>query len=316
MSEDKIFNESDISQSNTDSAPETEQSESVGLNEDNITGDNDISDLEAAERVDEILEYYKDIPFDESQQNESDIFDEDVETSMLDKFKNRFFPKKDTPAISKQLSVDEDIHESSYGVPDKAKPVITYAITAAICAVIIGGSFFIAYTVPKDNDALNAAADVFRNTDDYKSVKNEFDTLSTEVDQLRQTISEKKENVDKVTDYENTRAELREMIKNKQEELDQLNTQNNDLQTQIDSLNTGITVKSGGVKELSPGKYTVGSEIAPGKYSVVGTGKLVIASSESVNKFNEILTATPVEITLESGDKLTLESNVKFTFIN
>lgn len=316
MSEDKIFNESDISQPDTDAAAETEKSESAVPDTENITADNDISDLEAAERVDEILKYYKDIPFDESKSDETDIFDEDVEMSVFDKFKNRLFPKKDTPAISKQLSADEYVHESSYGIPDKAKPVITYAVTAAVCAVIIGGAFFIAYTVPKNDDALNAAADVLRNADDYKSVKSEFDSLSAEVDELRQTVSEKEENVEKVTDYENTRAELREMIKSKQEELNQLNTQNNDLQTQIDNLNTGITEKSGGVKELSPGKYTVGSEIAPGKYSVVGTGKLVIASSESVNKFNEILTATPVEITLESGDKLTLESNVKFTFIN
>lgn len=275
----------------------------------------EISELAAAEQVEEILNYYKDIPYTEADEDEnSDIVDETVDGGILSKLKHRFSDRR--KAGIKADSKDEEIHESSYGIPDKVKPVITYCITAAVCALIIGGAFFAAFIVPKDDGALNAAADELRSAEDYRSIKDEFDSLSAEVDELRTDVETKKENVEKITDYENTRAELRDAIKSKQAELDELNTANAQKQAEIDSLNTGITEKAGGVKELSPGKYTVGSEIAPGKYSVVGTGKMVVSSSDSVNKFNKILTSAPVEITLETGDKITLEASVKFTFIN
>lgn len=275
----------------------------------------EISELEAAEQVDAILNYYKDIPYNETDTDDNnDIIDETVGENILSKLKRRLSDRR--RAGIKAAAKDEEIHESSYGIPDTAKPFITYCITAAVCALIIGGAFFAAYIVPKDDDALNAAADELRQAEDYKTIKDEFDSLSTEVDTLRTDVETKKENIEKIADYENTRAELREAIKNKQAELDELNTSNAQKQAEINSLNTGITEKSGGVKELSPGKYTVGSEIAPGKYSVVGTGKMVISSSDSVNKFNKVLTSTPVEITLETGDKITIDASVKFTFIN
>lgn len=282
---------------------------------DNVLPD-EMSELEAAEQVEEILNYYKDIPYTESDEDEnSDIVDETVDGGILSKLKHRLSVRRRS-GVKAAYSKDEEIHESSYGIPDKAKPIITYCITGAVCVLIIGGAFFAAYISPKDDDALNIAADGLRQADDYKTIKEEFDNLSAEVDALRTDVETKKEDIEKIADYENTRAELREAIKNKQAELDELNTANAQKQAEIDSLNTGITEKSGGVKELSPGKYTVGSEIAPGKYSVVGTGKMVVSSSDSVNKFNKVLTSTPVEITLETGDKITLEASVKFTFIN
>ncbi|MGN0163849.1 MAG: hypothetical protein ACI4EA_09790, partial [Candidatus Ornithomonoglobus sp.] len=95
--------------------------------------------------------------------------------------------------------------------------------------------------------------------------------------------------------------------------INKLNDEKKDKQSKLDEINAGISGKNGTAITLTPGVYTVGTNLQVGKYSVTGSGKFQVASSDGVSKANETLGDTPYTITLEKGDKVSIGASTKFT---
>ena len=208
---------------------------------------------------------------------------------------------------------DEEIHDSSYGLNRQGRAVLMYVFTALICAAIIAGSYALAIVLPSNKTATEEFAATLRDDEAYASVKDEFSRLTAEVKALSETVSEKEDQVNALSDPENTKAELRSKISKKTEELKKLNDAISSKSEKIAQINAGITAASGVTLSLSPGRYTVGRDIAPGLYHITGYGSFAAASSSGQSKYNLTLGSTPYEIELSSGDKLKLDCTVKFT---
>lgn len=284
--------------------------------EDNVSSENNIEnelfDIEEAlnnEKLDDIVDYYKDIPYEEPDDEENDISDDETPAQKI----TGFFKRKNISNVSEN---PDSIHDSGSSFSPKTKLIISYTLSGVVSIAIIAGAFLCAMYMPKNEDALNAEADKLRADKSYTSLVSEYDGLNSEVTELRETADEKKKLAEGIDEYENTRASLRSQIEEKKSQLSDLNSQNDNLQTQIDNLNTQIQNKAGSIVTLSAGRYTVGTDIAPGTYSVTGTEKFSVASSDGKSKYNEKLGTESKEVTLESGDKIKLDGTTKFSPLN
>ncbi|MGN0181827.1 MAG: hypothetical protein ACI4DP_05370 [Candidatus Ornithomonoglobus sp.] len=209
---------------------------------------------------------------------------------------------------------DEEVHEDAFGITLRERNVLAYIITAFIAAAIIAGSFTLAIYLPGDSDLINSrAGDLLKSDEEYSSLLANKESLEYEVNTLQAESDEKKTQVDNLNDYDNTMAELDMKIKENREEINILKSEMNEKQAQLDGLNAAISGKNGTQITLTPGVYTVGTNLQVGKYSVTGSGKFQVASSDGVSKVNEILGTSPYTITLEQGDKVSIGSSTKFT---
>lgn len=274
--------------------------------------ENIISDFDSVERANEIVEYYKNIPFEEDA--ETTDLELTEKCTLLDKIKRCLNIKHDLIDINS--ADDEAVYESSYGTSTKQKSMLRYILVVFVCVSIIGFSFFTAIKMPKQSSVLNAKIEQLKNNDEYISLKKDYDDNKAEIDELRKSVSEKEEFLKQISDYENTKASLRESLELKKSELNELNTQITSKQAEIDSIKSTIDQNSSSIITLSPGRYKVGENIAAGVYSVTGAGKLAVSTKDNNNKVNQILGSSAIEITLDDGDNIKLETTAKFTSIN
>lgn len=268
----------------------------------------DSSELDRNVEIDKIVEFYK------------------------DKLPNNDLPEKDTPddiaktsratALLTKLrftscSRSEDgIETETIGMSELSRFVIQCVITAVVCAAIIVGSVVLAYYLPGNAELLEQRITELRNDDDYQSLKSRHDSLANEIDELKIANEDKQATLDGITDVDNTKAELRQAISEKATQLNDLNQQIASKQAEIQRLDESISSKAAPETVYSPGKYTVGTNIAVGKYYVTGTGKFMVASSDGKSKVNTTLTSAPIEVALEQNDIVKFDSKVKFTSAN
>lgn len=266
--------------------------------------------------VEQIIEFYKDKPFDETGEEISEIETEDngVKVKLRKKFDGlvgRFVKKSSVETNSENDG--EELHDSSYGMDKRSRMILTYVITAVICGVIIGGAFLLSSILPGDEEETAKYADELRAKEDYTTLKSDYDELKTATDELRASVETKKEQSENIDDYENTQAELRSQVDSKKKELDSVNTQIAEKQSSLNSINDQIAAKSDNITTLPPGRYVVGTDIAAGKYTVTGTGAFAVAAEDKTSKYNMTLGSSPVDVTLNHGDKLKFDGTVKFT---
>lgn len=254
--------------------------------------------------IDKIIDFYKDIePAAEDEKSTEPT--ETPKKSVLDKFfkNNR---KKENSEIKSEV----------YGLSDKGRMRLYRIISAAICLFIIASSFVLAYFLPGNEEVIAEQQNELRKDEDYESLKSRYEALKTEVDNLKTSNKEKKSKIDKIDDFDNSKADLRTQITAKTYELNELNAQINEKKTQIEALDKSISEKIPPETVLPPGKYVVGKNIAAGKYLVTGTGKFMVANAAGKSKENTTLGSTPLEITLEDKDIIKFDSKVKFTAKN
>lgn len=270
--------------------------------------DNTISELES----EEILEYYKNIPYDYDEEKKEDLSENKKSVPMM--IKNLLIPNNKRLIVSD--TGDEDLHEEHYGLTQRSKSIIRYASVAVLCLIIIGASAFTAIKMPKDEAAVTSEIERLMSEQSYVSLKNEYDSAKAEVEDLTAEATEKKDFSQQLSDYENKKAALRADIDEKKTELNEINVNISSMQTELDSINEQINKNSSSIVTLSPGRYKVGENIAPGIYLVTGSGKFVVSTSGNENKLNQVLGSEPIKITLESGDNIKLETTAKFTLTN
>ncbi len=223
----------------------------------------------------------------------------------------------ETAEIIGNKTGDEEIHEDAFGVTSHIRSLLTYIITAFIAAAIISGSFILAVYLPGDTDLIKSRADEFLRTDDeYSGLLEQKESLEAEVNKLQLESSEKESQIDSLNDYDNVMADLDMKIKEKRSEINSINEQKQERQARLDAINTDISAKNGSEITLTPGIYTVGTNLQVGKYSVTGSGKFKVASSDGISKANKMLGSSPYTITLEQGDKVSIESSTRFTPID
>lgn len=264
--------------------------------------------------VEQIIEFYKNKPFEDSSEEITELEVEDKKSDTkkkIDDFLGIFVKKSSSYTASKSES--EELHDASYGMDKRSRLVLTYVITAAICGAIIGGAFLLAAMLPGNEEETERYAAELRAEDDYTTLKADYDELKYATDELRASVEDKKEKSDNIDDYENAQAELRSQIDSRKQELDAVNTEISAKQTLLDSINEQISAKSDNITTLPPGRYVVGTDIAAGKYTVTGTGSFAAASEDNTSKYNTTLGSSPYAVTLNQGDKLKFDSTVKFT---
>lgn len=272
-------------------------------NEKNINKENDIISDNSVE-IYKIIEFYKDLEQD-TENEKAKTEGEPQKSSKLVSLINKY-RKKD----------NGDIQTEVYGLSEKGRMILYRVISAVICLLIIAGSFVLAYFLPGNDKILLEQQNALREEKDYESLKSRYNTLKTEVENLETSNAEKKEQIDKVTDFDNSKAELRTQITAKTYELNELNAQIESKRAQITELDKSIFEKAAPETVLPPGKYVVGKNIAAGKYIVNGTGKFMIANAAGKSKLNTTLSSTPIEIKLETNDVVKFYSKVKFTSNN
>lgn len=207
-----------------------------------------------------------------------------------------------------------EISEDVYGITKNGRTAISYIITALIILAVISCSFALAVYMPGDNDALESQAAVLRDGDEeYEARLEERDALKESVDKLHDEIEAKRQSAQELENYENTMADMRMKKKTLREEYNSLSAQKKEKQVELDSLNASISQKEGAITEYAPGEYIAGDSIPLGKFSVVGSGKLQVATGSGKSKTNVILSGTPTEITLEKDDIVRIYSTTKFT---
>ena len=271
-------------------------------------------DSSSLAEVEEILEFYKDKSFEDTDEEINELEIEEEKSAIrkkTDTFFSKFKRKPSTYTASKPDN--EELHDSSYGITKKSRIILTYAITAVVCGAIIGGAFLLAVMLPGDEEETEKFAAELRSHEDYVTLKSDYDSLKAETDELRASVDKKKEMSDNLDDYENTQADLRAQIDAKKGDLDSVNAQIAEKQETLNTINTQISEKSESTITLPPGRYVVGKDIAARAYTVMGTGSFAVASEDNTNKYNTTLGSSPFAVTLNQGDKLKFDSTVKFT---
>lgn len=225
-----------------------------------------------------------------------------------------FINRKESTDLIGNKAGDEDVYDDTYGITLHGRNIIAYVITAFIAAAIISGSFILAVYLPGDSELINSRADeLLQNDEEYTSLIEQKESLEAEVNKLNTDSEEKKAQIESLNDYDNTMAELDMKIKEKREEINSLNNEKKQKQSRLDEINADISTRNGTEITLTPGIYTVGTNLQVGKYSVTGSGKFQVASSDGVSKVNITLGESPYIITLEQGDKVKTGSSTKFT---
>lgn len=272
------------------------------------TDEKDNSTLDRSVQVEKILEFYKDKLQDEPTTDDETVTEAKPQRR-LDGLLNKL------PFMSKPNSED-DIETESFGMTDRGRFVLQCVITAVICIAVIIGSVVLAYFLPGNRVLLEERMTELRNDDEYKSLKSRHDSLVNEIEETKASNEDKKNTIEGISDVDNTKAELRQAISDKSTQLNELNRQIALKQSEIAALDESISSKAAPETVRSPGKYTVGKNIAAGKYYITGTGKFMVASSDGKSKVNTTLGSTPLEISLEQNDIVKFDSKVKFTAIN
>lgn len=286
---------------------ENENKPEAELEEHSQTEDN----LQYDRQVDEIIEFYKDIP--EADETDSDNNKEKKSfPKMLRSISAKLFGKEKDYSVPE--SDNEDLHESAYGLSKKNRTIVTYIITFFICAAVIGGSYGLALILPGNEEETEKYAETLRDDEAYRELKQEHDQVITETNALRDSVTAKQEQADNIENIDNTKSELHAAISEKAQELEALNAERDRLTLAIAEVDAAIAANSGAVtKSLPPGRYTVGSDIAPGKYTVMGSGAFSVANTSGESIYNTNLGANPLEVELSAGYKLKLGGTVRFT---
>lgn len=217
------------------------------------------------------------------------------------------------PDIIGNNTGDEEVHDSVYGVSRRSRFASYYVFTAIIMIVMISGAFTLAIYMPGDEAIVNSRAELLRQDEGYKALRDKRDNLEYETNRLKAGTDAKRANIDALNNYDNTMAELRIKIEEKKTELSDLAQAAESKQAELEGINNAIEQKAGSVLTLSAGKYVVGTNLPEGKYSVVGTGLFQAATADGISKANQALTSEPYEIELNKGDVIKLENTVKFT---
>ena len=253
----------------------------------------------ADERIDEILDFYKDKVLEEEQAaaDGAELVNGDAGQSDVS-----------TPSPD-----DEELHDTQYGLSKRNRMILTYSMTAAVCLIILVGSYGITLLIPTNNERAAEYADQLRNSDSYIKIKTEHAEVLAETKKAESAVEDKKKLSEAAENDENTKAELRKQISEKAAKLKEINSAVTEKTIKSAAIDAEIASKSGTAITLSPGRYTVGSDIAAGRYSIVGNGSFSAATSGGSSKYNKTLGSTPIEVELQAGDKLRLDCSVKFT---
>ena len=269
----------------------------------------DNEDIQLEQQVDEIIDFYKDmpdVPEDDPERKE------DKPSGLLQKLPGIVTGKK--KKYNSSDTDNDELHETAYGLSKKNRVILTYIITAFICLAAIGASYGIALILPINEAETEKIANELRSKDDYRSLEEEHSRVVSEATAQRESVSKKKEQVDNLEDVDNTKSELREEISKKGQDLDALNKEHDRLSNEISAIDKEVASRSGAVSvSLPAGRYTVGKDISPGKYTVVGNTSFSAATESGESKYNTTLTSSPLEVELSNGYKLKLGGTVLFT---
>lgn len=183
-----------------------------------------------------------------------------------------------------------------------------------IAAVILAVGYKSGYAQPKSDIAVeNRYSELTQSSSKYNSLLTQISSIGVDIDDLTQERDLKKSEYDALTAYRDGETSIEDELSDMQTRLDELTKSNEKKQEQINSLTANIAEKASTIMNLKPGIYTVGESIIAGKYVVTGSGSVIISSSKGSVKLNSILTAEPISVTLDDGDKIQLDTSAKFT---
>lgn len=212
---------------------------------------------------------------------------------------------------------DESIHEDSFGLTRRGRSAVAYLAVAATAAAILCGAFALAVHIPHDSElTAEQAGELLSEDSEYKELLEQTKTLEDEKETLAAQREALQSTAKELSDYDNTMAALDRRISDKRKMLETIRGTYESKKAELENINSQIRAKNGSETVLTPGDYTVGAQLLPGRYSVTGSGKFKAATSDGLSKANELLGSAAYEITLDSGDRISISATTKFTPID
>ena len=143
---------------------------------------------------------------------------------------------------------------------------------------------------------------------DYKSAKAENKQLTQEVSELSQEALEADSKETMIGDYESTKQSLEKELNDAKAKLQSVNDELYNVNQEVKALKDGSKAL-----ELTPGTYSVGTNIPEGSFDVTGSGSIIAATSTKETVINSTLNPdTPVRLVFKSGYTVKINSNTKF----
>lgn len=246
--------------------------------------------------AEEIYEYYQD-KLESAQTEETEAASEE--------------PGEKKTVISSVTGAISDITDKlAKNTQDKSGVYITFAVLASVIIIMCG--CLIGILIPKNEALVEAKTEKLRSSSaKYSEAKEDNERLNERVNSLYDDQAEVRAELNGITDYEAIRDRAKQDIDDISKQIEELKSQNEAKQAEINELDAKIK-DMGGKVTLKPGMYTAGKHIAAGEYSVKGDGSMLVSDSEGKLKINTKLTKSASVCRLSDGDTIKLETEAEF----
>ncbi|MCD8181379.1 MAG: hypothetical protein LUF26_07875 [Firmicutes bacterium] len=185
-------------------------------------------------------------------------------------------------------------------------------VSAPICALIVIAALTAGIFIPKSDGAVSKALASLRESDsEYIAVKENSDSVLSEVESLNTTLAEDQAELEEFTQSQDNLEKLADKIEELTAEKESLQGELSSKQSELSSLSASVSAQSTKTITWASGTYTVGKNIAAGTYTVTGSGSIAISNSGK-SRVNKSLKSDGETFALSDGDVIKIDGNAKF----
>ena len=274
----------------------------------------------------DIFEYYRNLNANEAE-SASDVSDDNgADTADTDNTADGADVSDDTPKY--EVISDPD----RFGDPDEAfdtetkTPLLSRSMRLSLMyltgvVLLAAAALFIVYA--SGNSGLkpkelveSTYQELLAESDEYKEACERYDGIKEEIDDVTKERDEKQAVYDAMQGYAEKASDINAQIETMRTDLEKLEAEISDKTKALSELEASISAKASSIVSLSSGIYKVGEHIVAGKYLAEGSGSILVSNSKGSSKVNKVIGSDGLELTLDDGDNIRIESRVKFTPVN
>ena len=242
--------------------------------------------------------------------------DDAVNEEIAEYYKNNKSTDKEQKTPQKQkykfdFNIEDVLNEEIYEFDVKKEQDIFLfcSMCIFIATLILYGSFAFGTSRTIDNAKLEETKEKFRRIDeDYINAVKENKELIAEIDELNILSAQSKEKSLGLEDYESTKTTLKKRLSDAENRYKKANDELYELNQRLLQMS-----QTTGSLTLTPGVYTVGTNIPEGTYDVLGNGSLLASTTAHESVINERLNGNnPIKVTFENGYTVKINCNVAF----
>lgn len=213
------------------------------------------------------------------------------------------------------FDIDDTLTEEIYDFHNEEPHEKLLFCSACVLAasVFLCTAFILGINTSSDRDQIDIFIEKLKTVDaDYVNAKAENAVLTDEVNNLAHEALEAQERLATLDDYETTKQSLSKKLADKKTEFQTKNDELYNLNQELKNINEATLDIS-----LTPGVYSIGTNLLEGTYDVTGDGSIIAATSMRETVINSALDkSTPVRLELKSGYTIKINCTAKFTFVS